>query len=276
MPLSCSAAWAEHSCPSQGATPDACTKYEEHCVKVPLVTNTWACFRFCPVPKKWPWKRGSSVNFWEYKLTKSKQQCPLRKTDPYMSPPCCLCFVPCLLQPWHLCPGTAITGWTPPSYSGWHRGVSPGGKMWESAPYAACAEYRNWGGFGCGLQTTMQSHFQTSNARLSLSRNAKSLVAWQQAEIPRQCPTQAGWIPMPLLCPWHRACRALCGSPLEAGEGGTRLWASCSPGWCPWDPLAPEVVQEAVDPQHHMWANSILHNLQTWKYLWSQPERCNI
>lgn len=114
------------------------------------VTNPWVCFHFCPVPKiRWSRKWGSSVNFWKYKLTKRKERCPLGKTDPYMSPSGCLCFVPCLLQPQHLCPGTAITGRTPLSAMEWlprmAQRCQPRGKGVGIRPYAACVECRNWG-----------------------------------------------------------------------------------------------------------------------------------
>lgn len=51
MPLPCSAAWTGRLGSSPGAALDACTEYEEHCVKVPVSDKHVSLFSFLSCPQ---------------------------------------------------------------------------------------------------------------------------------------------------------------------------------------------------------------------------------
>lgn len=210
-----------------------------------LVINMWVCFHFCPDPKlKWPWKWGSPVNFSEYKLAKRKHLCVLRKTDPYMSPSRCHRSVLCLPWTWQLCPSAAIMGRTPlqavPQLLGMAQRHQLLGEGVGTCPVSSLCGVWEHRCFGLWITNNVQSPFACCKAGLSLSRDIKQLVAWEQVTVLRQCPAQAGWFAIPThpsglgtglaravwLCVWLPF-----GSPLEPAKGGTWLWPSQRPVW---------------------------------------------
>lgn len=86
---------------------------------------------------------------------------------------------------------------------------------------------------------------------------------------------------MPPLCPWHRACQGCVWVSFGARWGRNTAMSQLVPRVVPPEvPLPLRWCRKqcwwAMDPQDHMWAKPIWHNLETWKYLWSWPERCNI
>lgn len=86
---------------------------------------------------------------------------------------------------------------------------------------------------------------------------------------------------MPPLCPWHRACQGCVWVSFGARWGRNTAMSQLVPRVVPPEVPLPlrwcrKQCRWAMDPQDHMWAKPILHNLETWKYLWSWPERCNI
>lgn len=281
MPLSCSAVWTGRLGSSHGAALDARTKYEEHCVKVPFCDKHVSLFSFLSCPQKVALEMRKLCEFLKVQVDKKKtiesikENWPLRVT--------LLLPLLCVMSPaaptslsWHShhrqdptkCSAMATQDGTEVSALGKRCGNLPhvwraGAEVALTVNYKQCSHFLRplvpgspcqgmpnhwWHGsklwcLGSALHSKMNSH----TPDMSLSQGFPGLclgLLWSQVREEHGCEPAAAQggapeVPLPL-----RWCRKQC--------------------------------QLATDLQHHMWAKSTLHNLETRKYLWSWSERYNI